>query len=94
MLVDGFRRYIKSRLVLWVPACRRDDRRRVEYELMATHFQHRICPARRFAIWPVVPAKRRDPYAAAVVLDDAGRWLSRYNKSLWLWVPAFAGTTA
>jgi len=40
------------------------------------------------------PRERRDPYAAAVVLEDAGRWLSRSNSGLWLWVPAFSGTTA
>src|ERR1700730_2429375 len=40
------------------------------------------------------PCESRDPYAAAAVLRDAGRRLSRNKASLWLWVPAFAGTTA
>jgi hypothetical protein len=37
--------------------------------------------------------ERRDLYAAAVVLGKAVRRLSRNNPSLWLCVPAFAGTT-
>jgi hypothetical protein len=43
----------------------------------------------------VVPGKRsatRDPYAAAVVWGTLGDAF-RNNKSRWLWVPAFAGTT-
>ena len=36
---------------------------------------------------------RGDPYAAAHQLKDAVRRLSRNNNALWLWVPAFAGTT-
>src|SRR4051812_7451845 len=39
------------------------------------------------------PCGRRDPYAVPVVLRDAvGRHQSQ-NYSLWLWVPACAGTT-
>jgi len=36
----------------------------------------------------VVPALSRDPYAAAIVLRDTNRWLSRNNPGLWLWIPA------
>jgi hypothetical protein len=39
------------------------------------------------------PCERRDPYAVSHVLKDAVRRLSRSNEGLWLWVPAFAGTT-
>jgi len=39
------------------------------------------------------PRARGDPYAAAHQLKDAVRRLSRNNNALWLWVPAFAGTT-
>src|ERR1700736_4221100 len=39
------------------------------------------------------PGERRDPYAVSLVLGDAVRRLSRNNTGLWLWVPAFAGTT-
>src|SRR5882757_4348362 len=39
------------------------------------------------------PCESRDPYAAAVVLSGAGRRLFHNNRGLWLWVPAFAGTT-
>src|SRR5579864_4247023 len=44
----------------------------------------------------VVPAKRsasRDPYAVSVVLREAVHRLSFNNRSLGLWVPAFARTT-
>src|SRR5260370_19919987 len=34
-----------------------------------------------------------DPYAVSLVLRDGGRRLSRNGQRLWLWVPAFAGTT-
>src|SRR6266404_1420883 len=39
------------------------------------------------------PCERRDPYAAAVVVET--RWNDQRAKycSPWLWVPAFAGTT-
>ena len=39
------------------------------------------------------PGEGRDPYAAAVVLRDAVRRPSRNYNRVWLWVPAFAGTT-
>src|SRR5579872_1306855 len=39
------------------------------------------------------PCESRDPYAVSRVLEDAVRRLSRNNESLWIWVPAFAGTT-
>jgi hypothetical protein len=35
----------------------------------------------------------RDPYAVSHVWRDTVRRLSRNNVPLWLWVPAFAGTT-
>jgi hypothetical protein len=35
----------------------------------------------------------RDPYAVSHVWRDTVRRLSRKNVPLWLWVPAFAGTT-
>jgi len=34
------------------------------------------------------PCERRDLYAAAVVLENAGRRLARNNRGRWLWVPA------
>src|SRR5260221_7524754 len=40
------------------------------------------------------PCESRDPYAAAFVLRNAVRRLWRNNQRLWLWVPAFAGTTS
>ena len=39
------------------------------------------------------PCERRDPYAAPLVLRGPVRELSRNRSRLWLWVPAFAGTT-
>ena len=39
------------------------------------------------------PGEGRDPYAAAVVLRKPGVTNSSCNHSLWLWVPASAGTT-
>ena len=39
------------------------------------------------------PCESRDPYAVSHVLKDTVRRLSRNNEGLWLWVPAFAGTT-
>src|ERR1700732_4543307 len=45
-----------------------------------------IAPHRR-------PCERRHSYAVSRVLRDAVRRLSRDNERLWLWVPAFAGTT-
>src|SRR3984893_1991539 len=38
------------------------------------------------------PCESRDPYAAALQLSAVGRRLYN-NRALWLWVPAFAGTT-
>src|SRR6202790_5293154 len=42
---------------------------------------------------PRRPRESGDPYAAAVVLRDVVRRLSRHTPAWWLWVPAFAGTT-
>jgi len=39
------------------------------------------------------PCERRDPYAAAAVLKKCWSTTLRNNNRLWLWVPAFAGTT-
>jgi hypothetical protein len=35
----------------------------------------------------------RDPYAVSLVVSNAVGRLSRHRQGLWLWVPAFAGTT-
>jgi len=39
------------------------------------------------------PGERRDPYAVQVRLEDAVETFSYNHEHLWLWVPAFAGTT-
>src|SRR6202048_1126154 len=39
------------------------------------------------------PRESGDPYAAALRFSTVGRRLSN-NEALWLWVPAFAGTTS
>ena len=39
------------------------------------------------------PRESGDPYAVSPVVKVAVRRLSRNNYALWLWVPAFAGTT-
>ena len=39
------------------------------------------------------PCERRDPYAVQPAFKDAVRGLFAQHNVLWLWVPAFAGTT-
>jgi hypothetical protein len=42
----------------------------------------------------VVPAKAGTHTPRRTLLEKIGRWLCLNNNRLWLWVPAFAGTTA
>src|SRR3982074_2910851 len=47
----------------------------------------------RSPVTDVVPANAGTHTPRPLHFDSAGRRLSRNNKRLWLWVPAFAGTT-
>src|SRR5215210_7911993 len=75
-----------ARWLLVVPACATRARGQVKFALAHTHLRTLAANLR------CRPCESRDPYSAASrFVTVADSFCSK--KRLWLWVPAFAGTT-